>query len=58
MAEIAAGVIAAEQVISTGIEAAAAVAVARPSLPLKGVLSQLASAHGDDTSWVSNHIFT
>ncbi|KAL2130633.1 hypothetical protein VTI74DRAFT_6134 [Chaetomium olivicolor] len=41
MAEIAAAAIAAEQVIATGVEAAAAVAIAAPTLPLKVSLAQL-----------------
>jgi len=44
MAEIAAGVLAAEQVISTGVQAAAAVAIAKPTLPLKASLSQIGTA--------------
>jgi len=41
MAEVAAGAIAVEQVVMTGVEAAAAVAVAKPTSPLKGTLSQI-----------------
>jgi hypothetical protein len=41
MAGIAAAAIAAEQVIATGVEAAAAVAIAAPTLPLKISLTHL-----------------
>ncbi|TLD16375.1 uncharacterized protein PgNI_00625 [Pyricularia grisea] len=41
MAEVAAGALAAEQVIMTGIEAGAAVAVAKPTQPLKASLNQI-----------------
>jgi hypothetical protein len=41
MAEVAAGLVAAEQILATGVEAAAAVVVAKPSLPLKATLSQI-----------------
>lgn len=52
MAEIAAGAVVAEQVVSTGIEAGAAVAVARPTQPLKVSLSQVATTQSPafDTS--------
>ncbi|KAL8377238.1 hypothetical protein RB595_008086 [Gaeumannomyces hyphopodioides] len=49
MAEIAAGAIAAEQVVMTGVEAAAAVAVAKPTGPLKGTLSQVTVPLEQDT---------
>lgn len=48
MAEIAAGAIVAEQVISTGVEAGAAVAVARPTQPLKVSLSQIATTQAPE----------
>lgn len=51
MAEIAVGVIAAEQVVSTGIEAGAAVAIAKPTHPLTVTLSRVATAPADDTSY-------
>lgn len=41
MAEVAAAAIAAEQVVATGVEAAAAVAIAAPTLPLKIALTHL-----------------
>lgn len=41
MAEIAAAAVVAEQVVATGVEAAAAVALAVPTLPLKIALTQL-----------------
>lgn len=41
MAEVAAAAIAAEQVVATGVEAAAAVAIAAPTLPLKISLTHL-----------------
>ncbi|KAG7294083.1 hypothetical protein NEMBOFW57_004145 [Staphylotrichum longicolle] len=41
MAEVAAAAIAAEQVVATGLEAAAAVAIAAPTLPLKISLTHL-----------------
>ncbi|KAM0548411.1 hypothetical protein ACHAPJ_009897 [Fusarium lateritium] len=50
MAEVAAGVLAAEQVISTGIEVGAAATVARPTQPLTAVLSQIARTPEDDNS--------
>ncbi|KAL8307088.1 hypothetical protein RB597_001229 [Gaeumannomyces tritici] len=49
MAEIAAGAIAAEQVVMTGVEAAAAVTVAKPTGPLKGTLSQVTVPLEQDT---------
>jgi hypothetical protein len=51
MAEVAAGVIAVEQVVSTGLEVGAAATVARPTQPLTAVLSQIASTPKDDTSY-------
>lgn len=41
MAEAVAGAIVAEQIVSTGIEAGAVAAVARPTLPLKATLSPI-----------------
>lgn len=55
MAEIAVGVIAAEQVISTGLEAAAAVAVVRPTKPPKATLSQIAKTWSDDAGLARAH---
>lgn len=50
MAEIAAGAVAVEQVISTSIQAGAAgYAVGKPSNGLKATLSQLATTAGDGT---------
>ncbi|KAK4446484.1 hypothetical protein QBC34DRAFT_411301 [Podospora aff. communis PSN243] len=50
MAEIAAGALVAEQVVATGVEAAAVAAVAAPTQPLKVALSQLARVAKDDSS--------
>ncbi|KAF6843877.1 kelch domain-containing protein [Colletotrichum musicola] len=50
MAEAVAGAVVAEQVVSTGLEAGAAVAVARPTQPLKVTLSQIATTSEDDAS--------
>ncbi|OLN82375.1 Tip elongation aberrant protein 3 [Colletotrichum chlorophyti] len=50
MAEVAAGAIVAEQVVSTGLEAGAVAAVARPTQPLKVSLSQIATTPKDDAS--------
>lgn len=50
MAEIAAGALIAEQVVATGLETAAAVAIASPTQPLKFSLAQLARAAGQETS--------
>lgn len=44
MAEIAAGALVAEQVVATGVEAGAVVAVAQPTQPPKATLSQIASS--------------
>jgi hypothetical protein len=50
MAEVAAGVVVAEQVLSTTVEAGAAgYAVGKPSNGLKATLSQLATAAADGT---------
>ena len=56
MAEVAAGVLAAEQVISTGIEVGAAATVARPTQPLTAVLSQIARTPEDDNSYGTLHV--
>lgn len=50
MAELAAGAVVAEQVISTGLEAGAAVSIAKPTQPLKATLSQIATAPANDSS--------
>ncbi|KAF5020574.1 hypothetical protein F66182_7406 [Fusarium sp. NRRL 66182] len=50
MAEVAAGVIAAEQAISTGVEVGVAATVARPTQPLTAVLSQIATTPEKDNS--------
>lgn len=50
MAEAVAGAVVAEQVVSTSLEAGAAVAVARPTQPLKVSLSQIATTPTDDAS--------
>jgi len=50
MAEVAAGAIVAEQVVATGVEAAAIAAVAAPTQPLKVALSQLAKPASHDGS--------
>jgi hypothetical protein len=50
MAEVAAGAIVAEQIISTGVEAGAAAVVARPSQPLTVVLTQIATTPAEDES--------
>lgn len=48
MAEIAAGALVVEQVVSTTLQAGAAVAVARPTHPLKASLTQIATS-GDSS---------
>ncbi|KAJ4403222.1 hypothetical protein N0V82_010682 [Gnomoniopsis sp. IMI 355080] len=50
MAEIAAGALVAEQVVSTSLEAGAAVSIAKPTQPLKATLSQIATSSPDDSS--------
>lgn len=53
MAEIAAGAIAAEQVLSTTVQAGAAgYAVGKPSNGLRATFRQLATAAADGTRWV------
>ena len=52
MAEVAAGVWAAEEVISTGVQAGiAGYAVAKPTVPLKATFSQIASTTKDDSRY-------
>ena len=51
MAEVAAGALAVEQVVSTGIQAGAAVAVARPAQPFKASLNRIATSPAEDTSY-------
>lgn len=53
MAEIAAGALVAEQVVSTTLEggAIAGYAVAKPTVPLKATFSQIATADKDDTRY-------
>lgn len=53
MAEIAAGALAVEQVVSTGIQATAAVAVAKPAQPFKASLNRIASSPAEDTSYAA-----
>ncbi|KAK7429845.1 hypothetical protein QQZ08_003690 [Neonectria magnoliae] len=50
MAEIAAGALVAEQIVSTGIQAAAVATVAKPTQLLKASLSQIAATPGHDSS--------
>lgn len=52
MAELAAGALAVEQVVSTGIQAGAAVAVAKPAQPFKASLSRIATSPAEDTTYV------
>lgn len=54
MAEIAAGALVAEQVVSTGLEVGAAASIARPTLPLKATLDQIASSQAEDSSCVGS----
>ncbi|KUI64872.1 Acyl-CoA-binding domain-containing protein 4 [Cytospora mali] len=54
MAEIAAGALVAEQVVATGLEAAAAASVARPTQPLKASLTQIATSPAGDSSPADN----
>jgi hypothetical protein len=50
MAEVAAGVWAAEEVVSTGVQVGiAAYMVSQPSMPLKGTFRQIATAPDDHT---------
>ncbi|KAK4176840.1 hypothetical protein QBC36DRAFT_237971 [Triangularia setosa] len=58
MAGIVAAAIAAEQVIMTGVEAAAAVAIAAPTAPLKVALTQLDNPDSDTDLIRSHHTLT
>jgi hypothetical protein len=53
MAEIAAGALVAEQVVSTTLEGGviAGYAVAKPTVPLKATFSQIATVDKDDTTY-------
>ena len=52
MAEVAAGVWAAEEVVSTGVQAGvAAYMVSQPTMPLKGTFRQIATAPDDNTRY-------
>lgn len=51
MAEVAAGALVAEQIVATGVEVGAAVAVAAPTQPLKVSLTQLARATSEPTEY-------
>jgi hypothetical protein len=53
MAEIAAGAVVAEQIVSTTLEggAIAGYAVAKPTVPLKATFTQIATADKDDTTY-------
>ncbi|KAK3997911.1 hypothetical protein QBC44DRAFT_314652 [Cladorrhinum sp. PSN332] len=55
MAGVVAGAITAEQIIATGLEAAAAVVIAAPTQPLKVSLTQLPKAEGDSASLARSH---
>lgn len=49
-AEVAAGLWAAEEVVSTGVQVGvAAYMVSQPTMPLKGTFRQIATAPDDDT---------
>ncbi|KAH7169894.1 hypothetical protein EDB81DRAFT_836950 [Dactylonectria macrodidyma] len=50
MAEIAAGALVVEQIVSTGVEAAAAATVAKPTQLIRASLSQFAATPADDSS--------
>ena len=54
MAEVAAGALAAEQVVSTTIEggALAGIAIAQPTLPLKATFQRIGSAPEGDSPYV------
>ena len=52
MAEIAAGAVVAEQVVSTTVQAGLGYTVAKPSLPLQASFSQIATASADGTRYV------
>jgi hypothetical protein len=50
MAEVAAGLWAAEEVVSTGVQAGiAAYMVSQPTMPLKGTFRQIATSHDENT---------
>jgi hypothetical protein len=52
MAEVAAGVWAAEEVVSTGVQVGiAAYMVSQPTMPLKGTFRQIATAPDDHTRY-------
>ncbi|KAK4223682.1 hypothetical protein QBC38DRAFT_43847 [Podospora fimiseda] len=55
MAGVVAGAIAAEQIIATGLEAAAAVVIAAPTQPLKVSLTQLPKPEGYSVSLARSH---
>ena len=55
MAEVAAAALAAEQVVATGVEAAAAVAIAAPTLPLKISLTHLPNPAPEGSPYASPH---
>lgn len=55
MAGVVAGAIAAEQIVATGLEAAAAVVIAAPTQPLKVSLTQLPKPEGDSASLARSH---
>lgn len=60
-AEVAAGLWAAEEVVSTGVQVGvAAYMVSQPTMPLKGTFRQIATAPDDDTRWddIASHSFT
>jgi hypothetical protein len=55
MAEVAAGVWAAEEVVSTGVQVGiAAYMVSQPSMPLKGTFRQIATAPDDHTRYITS----
>jgi len=58
MAEVAASLLAAEQVVSTGVEAGVAASIAKPTVPLKASFSQIGSTSEDDTKYASNYANT
>lgn len=53
MAEIAAGALVAEQAVATGLEAAAAASMARPTQPLRASLTQIVTLPAGDSSCVT-----
>ncbi|KAI0392178.1 hypothetical protein F5Y17DRAFT_437804 [Xylariaceae sp. FL0594] len=50
MAEAAAGLLVAEQVVSTGVEAGVAASITKPTVPLKASFSQIGSVSDDETN--------